>query len=230
MIGHGISHVTFAGVALGLLLNLMPLLTALIVAVLTGLIIMFLRERSGLYSDTTIAIFSSLGFALGILLVSLSKNFNVDLFSYLFGEILAIEAFEVWLSVALAVSVVGIVIINYHRFMYLTFDRESAKVSGIGVNQLDILFTVLTAVTVVLGMKIVGILLVSSLLVIPAAAGLQLAVSFRQAIFISALVALISVVAGLFLSFHFDLPASGTIVILSFIFFLVAFSVKKKRS
>ena len=229
MIGHGISHVTFAGVALGLMLNLMPLITALIVAVVTGLIIMLIKEKSGLYGDTTIAIFSSLGFALGILLVTFSKNFNVDLFSYLFGEILAIEAFEVWLSVALAIAVVVIVISNYHRFMYMTFDRESAKVSGIKVNQLDILFTVLTAITVVLGMKIVGILLVSSLLVIPAAAGLQLAVNFRQAIFVSALAALISVTAGLFLSFYLDLPSSGTIVVLSFLLFLFAFGVKKRR-
>jgi len=111
----------------------------------------------------------------------------------------------------------------------MTFDRESAKVSGIRVDRLDILLTTLTAITVVLGMKIVGLLLVAALVVIPGAAGLQLASSFKQAIIISSLVALFSVVIGLFLAFHFDLPASATIVILSFLIFGLFFGLKRQR-
>ena len=175
MIGHGLAHVTFAGIALGLLLDVMPLAVATGVAVITALGIMKLKERAGLYGDTAIAIFSSVGFAAGVLIVSLSQGFNIDLFGYLFGEILAIDAFEVSFSIGLALSVVIIVFLNYHKFMYMTFDRESAKVSGIRVRRLDVLLTVLTAVTVVLGMKIVGLLLIAALLVIPAAAGLQIA-------------------------------------------------------
>ena len=228
MIGHGLAHVAFAGIALGLFLNWMPLLVALIIAVITALIIMKLKEKAGIYGDTAIAIFSSVGFALGVLLVSFARSFNVDLFSYLFGEILAIEVTEVWLSVMLAAVVVVIVILNYHTFMYMTFDRESAKASGIKVGRLDILLTVLTAITVVLGMKVVGILLVSALLVIPAAAGLQLASSFKQAIVYSSFVAVFSVVIGLFLSFYFDFPASGTVVLLSFLLFGLFFIFKKR--
>ena len=229
MIGHGLAHVTFAGVALGLFLKVMPLMAALVVAVFTALGIMKLKRLAGLYGDTAIAIFSSVGFALGLLLVTLAHSFNVDLFSYLFGEILAIEATEVWLSIVLAAVVVLIVILNYQKFMYMTFDRESAKVSGIRVDRLDILLTTLTAITVVLGMKIVGLLLVAALVVIPGAAGLQLASSFKQAIIISSLVALFSVVIGLFLAFHFDLPASATIVILSFLIFGLFFGLKRQR-
>lgn len=229
MIGHGLAHVTFAGVALGLFLKVMPLMAALVVAMLTALGIMKLKKLAGLYGDTAIAIFSSVGFALGLLLVTLAHSFNVDLFNYLFGEILAIEAVEVWLSIALAVVVVFIVIINYQKFMYMTFDRESAKVSGIKVDRLDMLLTSLTAVTVVLGMKIVGLLLVAALIVIPAAAGLQLASSFKQAILISSAVALISVVFGLVMAYYFDLPASATIVILSFIIFGSFFILKKQK-
>jgi len=229
MIGHGLAHVTFAGVALGLFLKVMPLMAALVVAVFTALGIMKLKRLAGLYGDTAIAIFSSVGFALGLLLVTLANSFNVDLFGYLFGEILAIEVAEVWLSIALAVAVVLIVIINYKKFMYVTFDRESAKVSGVKVDRLDILLTGLTAVTVVLGMKIVGLLLVAALIVIPAAAGLQLASSFKQAIIISSVVALISVVFGLVLAYYFDLPASATIVILSFLVFGLFFALKRQK-
>jgi len=210
MIGHGLAHVAFAGVALGIL-------------------IMKIKEKAGLYGDTAIAIFSSVGFALGLLFVTFAHRFNVDLFSYLFGEILAIEAREVWLSVGLAVVVVLIVVINYHQFMYMTFDRESAKVAGIKVNRLDVVLTMLTAITVVLAMKIVGLILVAALVVIPAAAGLQLAANFKQAIVISSLVSVTSVVFGLFLAFYIDLPASATIVILAFLIFALFFFIKRGK-
>lgn len=229
MIGHGLAHITFAGIALGLFLRIMPLAVAMLIAVLSALGIMKLKEKAGFYGDTAIAIFSSVGFALGVLLVTLAHSFNVDLFSYLFGDILAIETSEVWLSVGLAAVVVFTVIMNYHRFMYMTFDREAAKAAGIKIDRLDVVLTVLTAVTVVLGMKVVGILLVSALVVIPAAAGLQLAANFKQAMILSCLVALISVLAGLFLSFYFDFPSSGAIVILSFLFFALFFVFKKRK-
>jgi zinc transport system permease protein len=226
MIGHGLAHVTFAGVALGLFLNFMPMVIAMFIAVGASLFIMRLKNKAGLHGDTAIAIFSSVGFALGVILVTLSQSFNVDLFSYLFGEILAIESSEVWFSVILAGAVVSLVVMNYHKLMYITFDPESAKASGIKVNRLDTLLTVLTAVTVVLGMKVVGILLVSALVVIPAAAGLQIASSFRNAILLSTLVSISSVILGLLLAFIFDLPASGTIVILSFLFFGLLYGFK----
>jgi zinc transport system permease protein len=227
MIGHGLAHVTFAGVALGLFLNVMPLAMALFIAVAASLVIMKLKDKVGLHGDTAIAIFSSVGFALGVLFATLSQSFNVDLFSYLFGEILAIELSEVWFSVILAAIVMGLVILNYHKFMYMTFDRESAKASGIKVNRLDTLLTVLTAVTIVLGMKVVGILLVSALVVIPAAAGLQMASNFRQAIILSTIVSIVSVVFGLLFALVLDLPASGSIVILSFLIFGVFFGLKR---
>jgi zinc transport system permease protein len=227
MIGHGLAHVTFAGVALGLVLNVMPLAMALFIAVAASLVIMKLKDKVGLHGDTAIAIFSSVGFALGVLFATLSQSFNVDLFSYLFGEILAIELSEVWFSVILAAIVMGLVILNYHKFMYMTFDRESAKASGIKVNRLDTLLTVLTAVTIVLGMKVVGILLVSALVVIPAAAGLQMASNFRQAIILSTIVSIVSVVFGLLFALVLDLPASGSIVILSFLIFGVFFGLKR---
>ena len=230
MIGHGLAHVTFGGVALGLFLNILPLGAALVVAILASLAIMKLKERAGLHGDTAIGIFSSAGMALGIALATLAGRFNVDLLSYLFGDILAIEPLEVWLSIALAGAVIIVILLNYRQLMYLTFDRDAAKASGVKTERFDILLTVLTAVTVVLGMKVVGILLVTALLVIPAAAGLQVAASFKQALFLSCAVSFISVLLGLSAAFVFDLPASATIVLLAFVIFGFFFLRRRKKS
>jgi len=223
MAGHGLAHVTFGGVALGLLLYVTPILTALAVAVLSALGILKLKERAGLYGDTAIGIISSLGMALGIFMVSLAGSFNLDLFGYLFGNVLAIDPEEVWVAFLLALAVLATVALFYQEFVFLTFDSETARVSGIQVRRLDAVMAVLTAVTVVLGMKVVGILLISALLVIPAAAALQVARSFREALILSALLAAISSVCGLITAFYFDWPPSGTIVLIAGIFFLIFF-------
>jgi len=229
MIGHGFSHVAFAGVALGLFLSVMPLVAALVVCVVAALGIMRLKEKAGLYGDTAIGIVSSLGMAVGILLATLSGSFNVDLLTYLFGEILAISPMEVWLSLALALLIIAAVAVNYSKLMFMTFDRESARVSGIKVGRLDALLMVLTAVTVVLGMKVVGILLVAALVVIPAAAGLQAASSFRMAVVVSSAVSVVSVLLGLIVALSLNIPASASIVILCFFFFGGIFLLKRKK-
>jgi zinc transport system permease protein len=228
MIGHGLAHVTFAGVALGLLLNQIPLVIALAMAILAGLLITELKDRAGLYGDTAIAIFSSTGFALGILIASLKGSFNVDLFGYLFGEILAIAPAEVMMSVGLGLAVVAVTLTQHRRFMFMTFDRETARVSGIPVRRYETLLTVLTAVTVVLGMKVVGLLLVAALLVIPAAAGLQLARSFREALILSSAASLTAVTGGLLIAFFLDWPASAAIVLLAALLFLGAFMIRRR--
>ncbi|MBW2645028.1 MAG: metal ABC transporter permease [Deltaproteobacteria bacterium] len=226
MIGHGLAHVTFGGVALGLFLQVTPILAAMAVSILAALGILKLKEKAGLYEDTALGIFSSVGMAVGIILVSLAGSFNVNLLSFLFGNILAIEPFEVWVSLGLTVAVLLTVSLFYHELFYLTFDPESAATAGIKVKRLEAVLAVLSAITVVLGMKVVGILLVAALMVIPSAAGLMLAGNFRQAMLISAVVAILSVFLGLLSAFYWDLPASGSIVILSFLFFLILFSVR----
>lgn len=219
MIGHGLSHIAFAGVAIGLALKILPLAAALVTSVIVALAIVKLRNRVGLPGDVAIGIFSSLGLAVGILLATLSRSFNVDLLTYLFGEVLAIEPFEVWLSVGLAALVIAVVVRTYPQLQFSTFDRESARALGVRAERLDTLVTVLTAVTVVLGMKVAGILLVAGLLVIPAAAGLRAARSFRGAILAASAIAALSVVLGLAAAFELDIPASAAIVIAAFLGF-----------
>ncbi|MFH1674702.1 MAG: metal ABC transporter permease [Pseudomonadota bacterium] len=226
MIGHGLAHVTFGGVALGLFVQVTPILAAMAVSILAALGILKLKEKAGLYEDTALGIFASVGMAIGIIFVSLAGSFNVNLLSFLFGNILAIEPFEVWISLGLTVAVLLTVSLSYHELFYLTFDPESAATAGIKVKRLEAVLAVLSAITVVLGMKVVGILLVAALVVIPSAAGLMLAGNFRQAMVISAMVAALSVFLGLLSAFYWDLPASGSIVILSFLFFLVLFLVR----
>ncbi|MGD0625517.1 MAG: metal ABC transporter permease [Thermodesulfobacteriota bacterium] len=230
MVGHGLAHVTFGGIALGLFLYIAPILVALAVAVFSALGILKLKEKAGLYGDTAIGIISSLGMALGIILVSLAGSFNADLFGYLFGNILAIEPLEVWMSLILALAVLITVALFYQEFVFLTFDPESAKASGVRVKRLDALMAILTAVTVVLGMKVVGILLVSALLVIPAAGALQVARSFQQALIVSAMLAGISAICGLVAAFYLDWPSSGAIVSVSGILFLIFFIVRLGRN
>ena len=227
MIGHGLSHIAFAGVALGLFLNVLPLAAALAVAVAAAAAIIRLKDRAGLYGDTAIGIFSSLGMAVGILLATMAGDFNVELMSYLFGDILAIEPVEVGLAVGLAGAVLAAVGLNYRRLLFMTFDRESARAAGVPVGAMDTLLMVLTAVTIVLGMKIAGILLVAALIVIPAAAGLQAARSFRMAVGMSAAVAVLSVAAGLLLSLALNIPASAAVVVVCFLVF-GSFSLLKK--
>jgi zinc transport system permease protein len=227
MIGHGLAHVAFAGVALGLFLGVLPLAAALAVAIAAAVGVMRIKDRAGLHGDTAIGIFSSLGLAVGVLLASLARSFNVELMAYLFGDILAIEPIEVILTLVLAAAVLLAVRLNYAKLLYMTFDRDAARAAGVPVGRLDTLLMVLTAVTIVLGMKIAGILLVAALIVIPSAAGLQVASSFRGAVRISIAVAVLAVAGGLALSVALNIPASAAIVILCFVAF-AGFSLRGK--
>jgi zinc transport system permease protein len=230
MIGHGLAHITFAGVALAFLLRALPLPVAIVFSAAAALGILKLKESAGVHGDTAIAIVSSVGMALGIILATLAGNFSVSLLNYLFGEVLAIEPAEVWLSLVMAAAALAAVFGNYRSLLFSTFDREAARVAGVPVRRLDALITILTAVTIVLGMKIVGILLVSALIVIPAAAGLQLASSFRAAVALASAAAFVSVMGGLVAAYALDLPASGTIVLAAFVLFSGCFLVRKLRS
>jgi len=227
MLGHGLAEVAFGGIAVGLFLNVLPLASAVVIAILGALGMLKLKEKAGIHGDTAIGIMASCGMALGILVVSLAGSFNVNLFGYVFGNVLAIRPSEVWLAALLAAVVVGVVLLFYQEFFYMTFDEEAARVSGIRVDLLNALLAVLSAVTVVLAMKVVGILLVAAMIIIPAAAGLQIARSFRQAIWSSALISMFTVTAGLVTAALWDLPPAGTIVVLSTLVFLACLALRR---
>jgi zinc transport system permease protein len=223
LIGDGLAHVTFGGVAVGLFLRLYPMYVAVPIVMISALGILKLVEKARLYGDAAIGIVSSLGIACGILLASAAGGFNVDLFSYLFGNILAISNAEVISSISLSVVLIFVIWFFYHELLSITFDEESAKASGVKTKTINAILVLLTSLTVVLAMRVVGIMLISSLLILPPVTALQIAQGFRMTIIIASVSGVLSVILGIFLSLVADLPSGATIVILNFLFFIGAF-------
>jgi zinc transport system permease protein len=220
LIGDGLAHATFGSVAISLLFQMSPIYFSIPIVMVCSLGILRLTEKFRLYGDAAIGVVSSLGIALGIIISSLAGGFNVDLFSYLFGSILSIGTAEVVTSAVLSVVVLLTLSFYYHDLLAITFDEEAAKASGINTGRINSLFVLLTAVTVVLSMKVVGIMLISALLILPAVTALQLSKSFRSTMVIAALSAVTSVISGIVISFYADLPTGATIVIVNFSFFI----------
>ncbi len=220
LIGDGLAHVTFGSVAAGLFLGVYPLYVAVPIVMLSSLGILKLVEKARVYGDAAIGIVSSVGIGGGILLASAAGGFNVDLFSYLFGNILAISEGEVVVSIILSVLLILAVMLYYNELFSITFDEESARASGIRAERLNGVLVLLTALTVVLAMRVVGIMLISALLILPPVTALQMAFGFRATIVVSVAAGFLSVVCGIVLAFWINLPAGATIVILNFLFFL----------
>ncbi len=227
LIGDGLAHVTFGSVALGLFLKTYPFYVAVPVTMLSSLGILKLTDKGRVFGDAAIGIVSAIGIAGGVILASVAGGFNVDLFSYLFGNILSINNAEVATAISLSIVVVILVKVFYHDLFSVTFDEEYAKVSGIKTKRVNKILILLTSLTVVLAMKIVGIMLVSSLLIFPAVTALQVARSFKSAILYASIAALASVFLGTTVSFILNLPTGASIVMLNFIIFISAFMCRK---
>jgi zinc transport system permease protein len=222
LIGDGLAHVTFGSVAIGMVFKIYPLYVSIPVVMLSSLGILRLTQKARIYGDAAIGVVSSLGIAGGIILASVAGGFNVDLFSYLFGNILAVSDAEVVISVVLSLLVLLLIYLYYHELFSITFDEESARASGIRTGKINAMLVLLTAVTVVLAMNVVGIMLVSALLILPAVTALQVARGFAHAMLIAALTGVCAVVAGVFGSLMLNLPTGAAIVIVNLLFFLAA--------
>ncbi len=223
LIGDGLAHVTFGSVAIGLLLKQHPVYISIPIVMLSSLGILKLTEKARLYGDAAIGIVSSIGIAGGILIASIAGGFNVDLFGYLFGNILSISKAEVFTSIALSIIVLLIISFFYKEHFSTTFDEEFARVSGINTKKINALLVLLTGITVVLAMKVVGIMLTSALLILPPVTALQMARGFKNTMAISSIIAISSVIVGIYISLIIDLPTGATIVTINFIFFIIAF-------
>jgi zinc transport system permease protein len=227
LIGDGVAHIAFGGVAFGLLFDIMPFLSALGFGIAGALGILKLKEKANIYSDSSIGIISHAALGFGIFLASIAHGFNVDLLSYLFGNILTISNSEVIISIVLAVIVISIIILFYYDLFFITFDEVTAKTSGIKVKQLNNLLIFLTAITIVASMKVIGLMLASALIIIPPSTALLLNKKFKTTLIISALISISSMLVGLFISYVGDIAASGAIVLLNFALFLIALSYAK---
>jgi zinc transport system permease protein len=227
LIADSLSHVALAGVALGLLIGVSPVLGALVVTVASAVGMERLRVRGALGGDAALAVFLSGGFALAVVLISLASGFNADLFGILFGSILTVSPTDVWLIAALG-AVVGVTIGAFHRqLLAITLNEDLARTSGVPVTALNLLLTVLTALTTVVAMRMVGVLLVSAMIVIPTLTGFSLGRSFRQATVIAILMALASMTAGLIAAYYLRLAAGGAVVLTALIIFALASVIRR---
>jgi len=227
LIGDGLAHVTFGGVAVGLLLKVYPLYVSMPIVMLAALGILRLIEKARIYGDTAIGMVSSIGIATGVIIAGIAGGFNVDLFSYLFGNILAISREELIISVALSIVVISLILFFYNELLSITFDEELAKTSGIKTRRINTILLLLIALSVVLAMKVVGILLISALLILPAVSALQIGRGFYATIILASVIGVSSVLAGIFISFTADLPTGATIVGVNFLVFAFAFLLRR---
>jgi zinc transport system permease protein len=215
LIGDGIGHVAFAGVAAGILLDVSPVLTALVAAVAGGVAIELLRSRGVAAGDQALALVFYMGIALGVVLVSAAGALDVDLFQYLFGSILTITRTD--LAVVAVLGGVGLasVALLYRSLAGVSIDEEGARVAGVPIGALNVAMAALAAVTVALSMRVVGILLVAALMVLPVSAAGRIAWSMRSTFALSLVIGLGSALAGLTISYYADAPPGGTIVLVA---------------
>ena len=229
LLADGLGHVTFAGLAAGFLFGVYPLFAALIAAVIGAVGIERIRTRGRIAGDAAIAMFYTAGLALGIVLVSRAGGFNVNVLGYLFGAIAAVALPDLLTVLILTIIVVALIVLFSKELLYLTFDESSARAAGLPAASVNTLLAALAAVTTVAAMRIVGLLLVSSLMVIPALTAIRLASSFRQTLLIAVAAALLAVLSGLTLSFYLDTAPGGTIVLVALVLFGLASLIEGRR-
>lgn len=221
MIGDGLAHVSFATVALALLLNQSPLIISIPIVSLSSLLILKLSEENRIGGDAAIGLISSTAVAIGVMISSVSSGFSVDLYSYLFGSILIISETDVYLSLVLSIIIVGTVIYFYQDLFAMTYDMDYAKVSGRKTKQLNQIISFLTSITIVLGIRVVGTMLISSLIIFPTVSALRLSNSFKSTIIWAVIISSFSVVFGLLISISFDLPTGSSIVLINALVFVI---------
>jgi zinc transport system permease protein len=229
LIADTLAHVALAGVALGLILGLSPILGALVVTAVGALGIERLRAQGALQGDASLAVFLSGGFAVAVVLISLARGFNADLFAILFGSILTVSPADVGLVLALGVVVAGTLFFFHRQLLAITLNEDLARTAGVPVAALNLMLTMLTAVTTVVSMRMVGVLLVSAMIVIPSLTGFALGRSFRGATAIAIAAALAAVVIGLIAAYYLRLAAGGSVVLAALVIFGAAALARRCR-
>ena len=215
LFGDGIAHVAFGGVSVGLFLGVFPLWSAFIVSILGGLGLQKLRQSTKISGDAAVAVVLVSGLAVGVILVSSSGGFSVDLFSFLFGSILLISNEDTAMILAISAGIIATLVVMQKQFLHLTFNEEQAKIAGLPVTLLNYAFVILASVTVVTSMRLVGILLISALIVIPNITAMMFGKGFKKTVGISMLISVASVVSGILLSYYYNIAPSGTIVMIA---------------
>ena len=230
MISDALSHVCLSGVAAGLLMGVQPILSASAFALGGALLIEVLREKYQHYAELSIAIILSAGVAVAAIIIGLGNGLGGGFMSYLFGSIVLLTTRDVGIIAIIGTPVLLLTLLFTKEMFNITFDEEAARASGLPVKLINVGFIVLTALTIAVAMRIVGILLVSSLMILPVAAAMQMAKSFTGTLFYAVLIGELAVITGLVLSFYLNLPPGGTIVITLVLVLISTLVVSARRS
>lgn len=220
MIGDGLSHVGFGAFAVATVLNFAPLEFALPVVILTSFLILRLNGQNKVQADAVIAMMSAGALALGTFVISVTKGVNTDINNYLFGSILSISTSDLTLGIMFSVFVVGMFVLCYNKIFALTFDEEFAKSIGVKTEIYNVIFAILCSIVVVLGMRLMGALLISSLIIFPTMSAMQVVKTFKSVIITSTIISAICFVVGMLISYNFSTPTGSTIVLVNVVMFL----------
>ncbi len=227
-LGSGLSHSAFGGVALGLLLNTEPLWIAIPFTIIVSILIVYLKEKTKIETDTSIGILFSVSVAIGIILLALRTNYSGDAYSYLFGSILSVSTNDIIAISVLSAIAIFTIYYKWADWAYASFDSELAVSDKINVVRDDYLLSILIAITIVVAMKIIGIILISAFLVIPAAAGKIISKTFFSMTLNSILIGIFSSIIGLIFSYVFDIPSGAAIILFQALVFVI-FAIFRKK-
>lgn len=229
MIGDGLSHVGFGALSVAMAMNVAPLQISIPVVMLAAFLLLQLSENSKIKGDAAIAIISSSSIAIGVIITSLTTGMNTDVYSYMFGSILAVSKSDVVLSVAVCAFVLIIYIIFYNKIFAVTFDENFSRATGVHAKLYNLMLAFLTALTIVVGMRLMGAMLISSLIIFPAVTSMQLCKSYKSVIITSSVISVVCFVIGILTSFIASTPAGATVVIVNLIFFAIFWTVGAVR-
>ena len=221
MIGDGLSHVGFAALAIASALNMTPLMVSIPVVVASAFFLLRLSEHSTIRGDAAIAIFSTGALAVGVMVISLSKGMNTDVYNYLFGSILTMSKADLRLSIILSIAVIVLFVVFYNKIFAVTFDENFARATGVKAGLYNMIIALLTAVTIVLGMRMMGALLISSLIIFPALSSMRIFKSFRAVIVSSAFISVFCFTLGVLISYILVTPTGASVVIINILCFAV---------
>lgn len=227
LIADTLAHVSLAGVALGLLFKVNPLFTAFGVSAVASVLIERLRLSKRVYSDAALSVFLSGSLALALVLLSIAHGFSVNLFNYLFGSLVTVSSTDLYIIGGIGCIVLLAVFVAYKELLYVSFDEESAQVAGIPTRFVNTLLILLAGLAVTIAIPIVGALLIAALIVIPVLTALQFRVSFKRTIVIAEIVSVVSVIAGIFVSYYLNFSAGGTIVLILSALFALSLLIKE---
>ncbi len=227
MIGDGLSHVGFGALAIATVMNVAPMAVAIPVVIAAAFILLRLSGSGKIKGDAAIALISTAALAIGVMAVSMSDGMNVDINSYLFGSIVSVGKEDVVTSALLAVVVIAVFIFFYTKIFAITFDENFAKATGTNVGAYNMLIALLTAVTIVIGMRLMGSMLISSLIIFPALCSMRVFKSFLSVTVCSAVISVVTFIAGMLISYMADTPCGASIVCVNIVVFAVFFAVGK---